>query len=266
MEAADTIIFSMQNTREQKPVKENIVVAIFARIWALWGLISFIATFLAIFLPSMVAYALPGKKGQLYFIAVSRLWMNVWLALIGCPVKINGRQYFEEGKSYVVVFNHNALLDVPLSAPYVPGANKTIAKASFAKVPLFGWFYSKGSVLVNRSDEASRRKSFEDMKKVLASGMHMCIYPEGTRNRTAEPLKPFYDGAFKLAVETNKDVIPCIITGTKKAMPIDKKFWLLPQKLSMHFCAPVAAGNTNAKALKEKVFAIMHEKYLQLER
>lgn len=239
---------------------------IFARVWALWGLISFVATFLIIFLPSMLSYAIPGKNGQLYFITISRLWMNIWLWLIGCPVTINGKQHFKKGENYVVVFNHNALLDVPLSAPYVPGANKTIAKSSFAKVPLFGWFYSKGSVLVDRNDETSRRRSVDEMKKVLRAGMHICLYPEGTRNRTQEPLKVFYDGAFKLAVETQKQIIPCIITGTKKAMPINKKFYLLPKKLTMNFFAPVSVANTDAKALKEKVFKIMYSAFVQLEK
>src|SRR5882757_5843240 len=151
------------------------------------------------------------KKGQAFFIAVSRWWMNVWLILAGCPVTVRGKENFITGENYIVVFNHNALMDVPLSAPYVPGANKTIAKASFAKTPLFGWFYTRGSVLVDRKDERSRVKSYEAMKKTLAMGMHMCIYPEGTRNRTAEPLKQFYDGAFKLAVDTKKEIIPCII-------------------------------------------------------
>lgn len=240
-------------------------VEIFARLWAFWGLMSFIITFLIIFLPSMIAYLIPGKKGQEYFIAVSRIWMNVWLALIGCPVQIKGREHFKPGETYVVVFNHNAFLDVPLSAPYVPGANKTIAKSSFAKVPLFGLFYSKGSVLVDRKSETSRRKSFDEMKSVLASGMHMCLYPEGTRNRTNEPLKAFYDGAFKLAKEAGKDIIPCIITGTKKAMPINKSFYLLPKKLSMNFLPPVPAQHNPAKDTKEKVFELMYKKYVELE-
>jgi 1-acyl-sn-glycerol-3-phosphate acyltransferase len=191
--------------------------------------------------------------------------MEVWLRLIGCPVVINGKEHFKDGENYVVVFNHNALLDVPLSAPYVPGGNKTIAKSSFVKVPIFGWFYTRGSVLVDRKDDASRRKSFEEMKKVLRNGMHMCLYPEGTRNRTAQPLKTFYDGAFKLATESKKEIIPCIITGTKKAMPVDKKFYLLPQKLTMTFFAPVSAENIDAKALKEKVFDIMYNAYTALE-
>jgi 1-acyl-sn-glycerol-3-phosphate acyltransferase len=187
--------------------------------------------------------------------------MNVWLALIGCPVTISGREYFKKGEHYVVVFNHNALLDVPLSAPYVPGGNKTIAKASFAKVPIFGWFYSRGAVLVNRDNEASRRRSYEQMKAVLAAGMHMCLYPEGTRNRTAAPLKPFYDGAFKLASETGSAVIPCIITGTRKAMPAHRFFYLLPTRLSMQFLPPVASGHQSAGMLKEMIFNRMQEAY-----
>ena len=244
---------------------DSLITSIFARLWALWGLISFVVTFLIIFLPSMVAYLIPGKKGQDYFIQVSKVWMEIWLRLIGCPVTINGKEHFKKGENYVVVYNHNALLDVPLSAPYVPGGNKTIAKSSFAKVPIFGWFYTRGSVLVDRNNDASRRKSFEEMKKVLRNGMHMCLYPEGTRNRTAQPLKTFYDGAFKLATESKKDIIPCVITGTKKAMPVDKNFYLLPQKLTMNFFAPVSAANIDAKALKEKVFNIMYTAYTALE-
>jgi len=138
---------------------------IFARIWALWGIISFITTFLIIFLPSMCAYLMKEKEGQDYFIKVSRVWMRIWLPLIGCSIKIKGRENFAKGEVYIVTCNHNALLDVPLSCPFIPGPNKTIAKDSFTKVPLFGWFYAKGAVLVNRKNDASRRKSFDTMKK-----------------------------------------------------------------------------------------------------
>jgi 1-acyl-sn-glycerol-3-phosphate acyltransferase len=247
----------------QIPTKKNnnIFLDIFARIWALWGLISFVITFLIIFIPSMLSYLFPQKKGQDYFIAVSRWWMNIWLPLIGCSLKVNGREYFKKGENYVVVYNHNAFLDVPLSAPYIPGGNKTIAKASFAKVPIFGLFYKRGSVLVDRNSNQSRLKSFDDMKKVLEQGMHICLYPEGTRNRTNEPLKPFFDGAFKLAVDTQKQVMPCVIHGTKKAMPINRKFYLLPTRLTMNFLPPVSPAGMGSKVLKETVFKIMYDEY-----
>lgn len=199
------------------------------------------------------------KKGQDYFITVSRWWMRFWLRLIGCPLTVTGKENFKPGENYVVVFNHNALLDVPLSAPFVPGPNKTIAKSSFAKVPIFGFFYTRGSVLVDRKDEKSRQKSYIEMKSVLAKGMHMCLYPEGTRNRTREPLKAFYDGAFKLAVDSNKNIIPCVISGTNRAMPIHKTFYLFPTRLKMQFLPAVSSVNTDAKTLKQEVFEIMKE-------
>lgn len=239
---------------------------IFGRIWALWGLVSFIITFLLFFPASMLAYAFKKElKGQVFFIAVARVWMKVWLFLIACPLKITGRELFDKNRNYIVTFNHNALLDVPLSAPFIPGANKTIAKDSFAKVPLFGLFYKKGSVLVNRKDETSRIKSFEEMKSVLAAGMHMCIYPEGTRNRSTKPLKDFYDGAFKLAVDTQKAILPCIIMGTKEAMPIHKTFYLFPTKLQMHFLQPVEPG-IDVKALKQQVYQTMFDALMKYNR
>jgi len=236
---------------------------IFGRIWALWGLITFLVTFLIIFLPSMLSHLMRDPQGQRYFIAVSKLWMDVWLFLVGCSVKVNGKENFKPGQTYIVVFNHNALLDVPLSAPYVPGANKTIAKASFAKIPLFGSFYKRGSILVDRKNDKSRSKSFDAMKKVLANGMHMCIYPEGTRNRSSEPIKPFYDGAFRLALATGHDIMPCVITGTKKAMPINKRFFLLPVRLKMFFLPPISSAGIDLNDLKEKTHSMMLEKYVE---
>ena len=99
------------------------------------------------------------------------------------------------------------------------------------------------------------------MKKVLASGMHMCIYPEGTRNRSNEPIKPFYEGAFKLSMAAGKEIIPCVIFGTKKAMPINKKFFLYPTRLQMHFLPAVSPAGKTVKELKEKIFNDMVEEY-----
>ena len=234
---------------------------IFARIWAFWGIVSFVATFLIIFIPSMITYLLPDPKGSAVFIKIAKLWMNVWLLLVGCPVKVTGKNNFAKDTAYIVTCNHNSLLDVPLSSPFIPGANKTIAKKSFAKIPLFGWFYIKGSVLVDRNSDASRRKSFEAMKQVLKKGMHMCIYPEGTRNRSNEPLKKFYDGAFKLAVESNTAIIPALIINTKKALPANKPFYFLPHKLEMHFLEPITTDGNNVDQLKEKVFTVMKDYY-----
>ena len=235
----------------------NIFKEIAGRVWATWGLLSFIATFLIVLPISLIAYLIPEPGGTAYLIRVSRVWMRVWMFLIACPIKIRGAEHFEKGKSYVVTCNHNSLLDIPLSSPFIPGANKTIAKMSFAKIPLFGLYYAKGSVLVDRTSERSRKKSFDEMKQVLKMGMHMCIYAEGTRNRTNEPLKTFFNGAFKLAHETQHDIIPTIISGTKEAVPLHKTFYFLPRTLEIRFLAPISSQGISTAELKDRVYTTM---------
>jgi 1-acyl-sn-glycerol-3-phosphate acyltransferase len=236
---------------------------IFGRIWALWGILTFIITFLMVFLPAMACYLIPDPKGADIFTRIARIWMRVWLGLVGCPVSVKGKQHFAKGQAYIVTCNHNSFMDIPLSSPFIPGPNKTIAKTSFAKIPLFGWYYSKGSVLVDRNSDASRRKSYEAMKRVLRTGMHMCIYPEGTRNRSNEPLKKFYDGAFRLAVDTQTPIIPTLIFNTKKALPLNKPFYLVPQQLHMHFLPAVEPESLSVAQLRDKVFNIMQSYYSQ---
>lgn len=236
---------------------------ILGRIFALWAIISFILTFLIIFIPSMICWLIPDPKGQKIFIQIAKLWMSVWLRMTGCSVCIKGKSNFKAGETYIVTSNHNSLMDIPLTSPFIPGANKTIAKSSFTKVPLFGFYYMKGSVIVNRNNDKSRRQSFEKMKRVLKQGIHICIYPEGTRNRTSEPLKKFYDGAFKLAVETKKSIIPTVIFNTKIVLPINKAFYFWPHNIEMHFLEPVAVQDQNSEQVKQKVFDIMKTYYQQ---
>jgi 1-acyl-sn-glycerol-3-phosphate acyltransferase len=193
--------------------------------------------------------------------------MGVFLALIGCPLKIRGKQHFRKGETYIVVCNHNSLIDVPASSPGIPGGNKTIAKIEMSRVPVFGMIYKTGAVLVDRKSEASRRDSFGKMKDVLNMGLHMCIYPEGTRNKTNQPLKSFHDGAFRLALSTRKEIVPALIFNSKRALPINYSFLLLPHRLSMHFLEPVAIQETDtAESLKQRVFDIMSQYYAAHEK
>ncbi len=234
---------------------------IFGRIWALYTMVVFLVTMLIALLLILLTYLIKEPLGTEIFRRISNVWMNVWLILICCPIKIVGKEHFKKGSTYIVTCNHNSLMDIPLTTPFIPGPNKTIAKKSFANIPLFGWIYARGSVLVDRNSDSSRRKSFEAMKQTLKIGLHMCIYPEGTRNRTGEPLKSFYDGAFKLAVDTGKDIVPALIFNTAKVMPAHKTFYIMPHRLQLHFLPPVPVAGKQAKALKEQVYNTMEHYY-----
>lgn len=235
---------------------------VFARIWALWGLLSFITTFLLALLAAFLTDFYPAPKNHILFARISRVWMNIWLFLVACPVKVQGRNHFKKGETYVVIFNHNSLMDVPLSYPYVPGINKTIAKTSFAKVPLFGFYYKKGSVLVDRKSESSRKSSYQRMKDVLAEGFHMCIYPEGTRNKTGKVLASFHSGAFRLSAETGHAILPAVIFNTKRVLPVNKPFYFMPHTLELHFLPPIFPQyGESAEQLRDRSHQVM-ENYL----
>jgi 1-acyl-sn-glycerol-3-phosphate acyltransferase len=233
------------------------------RIFAIWAIVMFIATMLIMVIPFLLfSYWAKPPKNTLRFIKYSRVWMGIFLPLIGCPLFVRGRKNFAPGETYIVVCNHNSLMDVPIATPAIPGGNKTIAKIEMAKIPIFGMMYRTGSVLVDRKSDASRKDSYLQMRKVLDMGMHMCLYPEGTRNKTDQPLKSFHDGAFRLSIDSGKAIIPGIIFHTRKVLPASKPFYLMPHKMEMHFLPPIAPqpGDTT-QTLKDRVYKVMWDYY-----
>ena len=197
------------------------------------------------------------------FRIISKIWMRFFFFVTGCTLKILGTKNFKPGENYIVIFNHNSLMDVPISTPFIPGTNKTIAKAEMAKIPVFGLIYKRGAILVDRNDKNSRRDSFKKMKEVLNMGMHMVIYPEGTRNKTKMPLKEFHDGAFKLAVECETSILPALIFNTKKVLPPDRSFFFWPSKMELHFLPPVVVSKSDDfEIVKRQLHKMMSEYYV----
>ncbi len=242
--------------------KTNFLADIAGRIWALWGICLFLPTMLIALVFYAFCYLMKEPGRARWHRHVSRVWMSIFLYCIGCPLKVKGKKYFDKARNYVVVCNHNSFMDVPVSTPFMPNANKTIAKKELAMIPVFGWIYSLGAVLVDRKSDQSRKQSYAKMKQVLSMGLDMVIYPEGTRNRTNEPLRPFHDGAFRLSVETGVSVVPALIFNTKEILPPNKTFFLLPHVIEMHFLPPQPPDGLSASLLKEKVFEVMRAYYV----
>ena len=234
----------------------RIIKEILGRIFALWAALVFVGSLLVIAIPVWIVGIWKEPKRTVYVFKIFNVWMKFFFVFSGVRRIIKGREHFKKGENYVVVCNHNSFMDVPLSSVAIPPPNKTIAKAEMAKIPVFGLIYKRGSVLVDRKSEESRRSSFLKMKAVLDMGFHMCIYPEGTRNKTSQPLQRFHDGAFKLAVETKKQIIPSLIFYTSKVLP-RKHFFLWPHKVEMHFLPPIEVENKSSQQLKEEAFIVM---------
>jgi 1-acyl-sn-glycerol-3-phosphate acyltransferase len=97
------------------------------------------------------------------------------------------------------------------------------------------------------------------MKEVLDMGLHMCIYPEGTRNKTGQPLQRFHDGAFRLSFDSGKSILPAVIFNSANVLP-RKFFFFWPAKIELHYLKPVPPGSfSSPERLKEYVFNLMKE-------
>jgi 1-acyl-sn-glycerol-3-phosphate acyltransferase len=231
-----------------------------------YAILLFVVTMLIVFVPVWLTtlFSEPLRSRLLH--PIFKGWMSVFLPLVGCPVIRKGKHYFEKGKNYIVVINHNSLADIPVSSPWIPGANKTLAKVEMAKIPIFGVIYQAGSILVNRKHEGSRRESFVKMQEMLDLGLHLCLYPEGTRNKTEKPLQQFYDGAFIAAIKAQKPIIPALIFNTRKIYPAAKsKVWATPMPIHIHFLEPVSTEGLTIKdtsGLKAEVHRLMEDYYV----
>jgi 1-acyl-sn-glycerol-3-phosphate acyltransferase len=239
------------------------------RFFAFYALLLFIVTILPISIYFFLVDKLSSEMRREQLIHKGfKLWMGFYMPLIACPVRQKGLQNFKQDKNYVVIINHRSLMDIPVSSPGVPAPNKTLAKKSFARIPVFGYIYTIGSVLVDRGNAQSKLESYKAMKGVLNKGLHLTLYPEGTRNKTTEPLLPFKEGAFKIAIETQKDIIPALIKGTQKILPANAPvFWAWPSPVTITFLPSISTKHlalNDIKLLKDKCFEIMKKELVQL--
>lgn len=238
----------------------KLIKAIFSRIWALWALVVFLITMLICFVFMLPCFFLKDPQRMTLQKNVSKVWMRIFLTLTLVFIKTKNKSVFKKGTNHVLVCNHRSFLDVMITNPFVPSIAKTIAKKSFTKVPVFGFIYSWGSILVDRDSKRSRAESFIEMRNVLNNGMDMLLFPEGTRNKTGKPLIPFHPGAFRLAVDTQKEIIPIVMFNTRKILREDK-FYMLPGIVEIHYLPAVSSTNISAEDLNKKVFEQMWNYY-----
>jgi 1-acyl-sn-glycerol-3-phosphate acyltransferase len=242
----------------------KLVKNILGHIFFIYGMLLFVATMLIVYIPIWIISLLPEPAKSRALHRAFRVWMGVFMPLAFCPVIRRGKKHFKKGENYVVVLNHNSLADIPVSSPWIPGPNKTLAKVEMARTPLFGMIYKAGSILVDRKKNNSRMESFTGMQETLAMGVNLCLYPEGTRNKTDKPLQPFFDGAFITAIRAQKPIAPGVIFNTGRILPHNKKLWARPLPVYIDFLEPVSTEGltlSDVGMLKERVHKLMEDHY-----
>ena len=235
----------------------------FQWLYCIYALVLFVGIML-IFFPFMLVASLFGRvKGGNMIYRLCMLWGDIWFFLIFIYHRNYYEQPLDKNKQYIFVGNHISFLDAPLIVKTIRRPIRALGKTEVGKVPVFGFIYKYAVVRVDRSSADNRAKSVRNMKSILKRGISIVVFPEGTFNMTPNPLKGFYDGAFRVAIEAQMPIKPFVSLDSYDRMHYRSLFSLTPGKNRAVFLEEVpVAGLTqqDLPALKQKVYDLMDRK------
>lgn len=184
-----------------------------------------------------------------FFFKLARIWATIIIFGMGFYPVIKRESRYKKGESYMFVANHSSMTDIMLmlyvnSNPFV-----FVGKKELAKIPLFGFFYKRTCILVDRNNPKSRLEVFESAQQRLKRGLSICIFPEGgVPNDLNIVLDEFKDGAFRLAIEHQIAIAPMTFHDNKKRFS-DSFFTGTPGKMRVKVHKPIP---TKGLAIEDK--------------
>jgi 1-acyl-sn-glycerol-3-phosphate acyltransferase len=230
-------------------------------LYCIYALLLFIALmFVALPFVIVAAFFFGRVKGGNFIYKVIKVWGAIWYPLIGIWVKNIYEVPHDTTSQYIFVANHISYMDIP---PCVTSFNQPIrvlAKYEMSKIPFFGIIYKSACVLVDRRDAEKRAQSVRELKYFLGKHVSIFIFPEGTFNETGAPLKDFFDGAFRIAIETQTSIKPILLVDTFDRLHYKSIFSLTPGPCRVVFMEEVpVVGLTmhDLPAIKKKVYNLM---------
>ncbi len=192
---------------------------------------------------------LPFDRNRWVLHRVSRYWS--WSIYALCPwwdVRVRGRKNVKKGERYVVISNHQAMLDIPLLYT-LPLDFRWVSKREVYKIPVFGWvLWMHGDVAIERGGAASAYRMMQKCTRYLDRGISIIMFPEGTRTKTGR-IGTFKEGSFTLARSAGAGILPVVIDGTFDAFKDGNVN--TPHTFHVHILPPVSAGEVAAADPKE---------------
>lgn len=187
---------------------------IFFLLYRIWFYILVTVPIVALF-PLLVLSILK-QKWYPYFFKLARLWACIILYGMGFIPVIKRETKHKTAQSYMFVANHTSMTDIMLMLYVTKNPFVFVGKKELSKLPLFGFFYKRTCILVDRNDSRSRLEVFKQAQKKLHMGLSVCIFPEGgVPDDLSVILSDFKDGAFRLAIEHKIPIAPITFHDNK---------------------------------------------------
>ena len=205
-------------------------------------------------------------KGGNMVMRLCMLWADLWFLLIFIWHKKIYESPHDKKKSYIFISNHISYLDAAILVKAYRQPFRPLGKVEMSKVPVFGFIYRNTIVTVDRSSTANRANSVRVLKSLINKGISVLVFPEGTFNMTTEPLKEFYDGAFRVAIETQTPLKPVLFLDAYRRMPYESLFCMTPGRSRIVYLDEInVTGYTSAdvEKLKQQVYEVMENKLIE---
>lgn len=185
--------------------------------WLLYRIWFYILVALPIiFMFPALMISISREKWYPYFFKLARIWAKIILIGMGFGYIITREETPEPNKSYMFVANHTSMADIMLMLVTVKNPFVFVGKQELTKIPLFGFFYKRTCILVDRNSVKSRQTVFLRAQRRLKQGLSICIFPEGGVPEEEIILDNFMDGAFRLAINHQIPVVPITFYDNKK--------------------------------------------------
>nr|WP_299071380.1 lysophospholipid acyltransferase family protein [uncultured Allomuricauda sp.] len=171
---------------------------------------------IVVFFPFLLLTTLSEKTYKEFFWLARNIWARTILYGMGCFPRITTEQSMEKGKSYMLVANHTSMLDIMLMLVVSKNPFVFVGKKELVKIPVFGFFYKRVCILVDRDNIKSRTGVYRRAQRRLDQGLSICIFPEGGVPEEHIALDEFKDGAFKMAIAHKIPIVPITFYDNKK--------------------------------------------------
>ncbi|WP_240642098.1 lysophospholipid acyltransferase family protein [Nonlabens xiamenensis] len=154
------------------------------------------------------------------FFKVARIWAAIIIYGMGFWPRIVREEKMQKIQSYMLVANHTSMTDIMMMLLISKNPFVFVGKKELAKIPIFGFFYKRTCILVDRGNPRSRKEVFDRARQRLKDGVGICIFPEGgVPEDPSLTLDGFKDGAFRLAIEHGLPLLPVTLYDNKKRFP-----------------------------------------------
>ena len=235
-------------------------------IYCIYAFITFVGIMLLIFPFTVIAGFFGRIKGGNMIMRLCMIWADLWFPLIFIWHKKIYESPHDKTKSYIFLSNHISYLDAAIIPKAYRQPIRPLGKVEMSKVPVFGFIYRNAIVTVDRNNAANRANSVRVLKSLISKGISVIVFPEGTFNMGTTPLKEFYDGAFRVAIETQTPLKPVLFLDAYRRMPYESFFRMTPGRSRILYLNEISvAGYSLADVgrLKEQVYAIMEKKLIE---